>query len=98
MESSRLSASNTAILSDLKLSTANFCSIVNKRVQLEAFIVTNNTDIIIGTESHLNDAIRNPEIFPNNFQTYRNNRNSYGGSVFVSVKSSIHSSQIDLLK
>ena len=84
------------VLSDLKLSIANFCSVVNKQVQLETFITNNDIDIIIGTESHLNKTILSSEIFPNNFQTYRKDRNSYGGGVFVSVKSSIPSSQIDI--
>ena len=84
------------VLSDLKLSIVNFCSVVNKQVQLETFIANNDIDIIIGTESHLNETILNSEIFPNNFQTYGKDRNSYGGGVFVLVKSSIPSSQIDI--
>jgi len=66
MESSWLPASknpNTVTLSDLKLSIANFCSIVNKQIQLEAFLVHDDIDIIIGTESHLNETIQNSEIF-----------------------------------
>ena len=36
------------------------------------------------------------EIWPlPNFHTYRKDRNNYGGGVFVSVKNTIHSSQID---
>ena len=51
-------------------------------------------DIIIGTESHLNnESIQNSKIFPNNFQTHRKDKNSYGGYVFFF---SIPSSQIDM--
>ena len=56
------------VLRDLKLSIANFCSVVNKQVQLETFITNNDIDIIIGTESHLNETILSFEIFPNNFK------------------------------
>ncbi|XP_065886047.1 uncharacterized protein [Dysidea avara] len=48
-----------------------------------------------GTESHLTETIQNSEMFPNNFHTYRKDRNNYGGGVFVSVKNTVHSSQID---
>jgi len=67
------------VLSDLKLSIANFYSVVNKQVQLETFITNNDIVMIIGTESHLNETILSSKIFPNNFQTYRKDRNSYGG-------------------
>ena len=52
--------------------------------------------LYLQAESHLNETIFSSEIFPNNFQTYRKDRHSYGGGVFVSVKSSIPSSQIDI--
>ena len=68
---------------------------MNKQVQLETFLINNDIDIVIGTESHLTETIQNSEIFPNNFHTYRKDRNNYGGGVFVSVKNTVHSSQID---
>ena len=95
MESSRLQVSTNSNMV-LKLSIANFCSVANKQVQLETFITNNDIDIIIGTESHPNETVLSSEIFPNNFQAYRKDRNSYGGGVFVLVKSSIPSSQIDI--
>ena len=70
MESSWLPAStnhNTAPISNLKLSIVNFCSVTNQRIQLEAFIFRNDIDILMGTESHLDETILNFEIFPNNF-------------------------------
>ena len=68
---------------------------MNKQVQLETFLINNDIDIIIGTESHLTETFQNSEIFPNNFHTYRKDRNNYGGGVFVSTKDTVHSSQID---
>ena len=83
------------VLSDLKLSIVNFCSVTNKQTQLEVFLVTYAIDIIIGTESHLNESILNSEVFPNNYQTYRKDRNTSGGGVFISIKSSIPCTQIN---
>ena len=78
---------NHLSLKDLKLAIVNFCSVTNKRPHLEAFLVSNNVDILIGTES---------EIFPTNYNTYRKDRNCYGGGVFITVKSSVPSYQIDI--
>ena len=79
----------------MKLSIVNFCSVTNKRTQLEVFLVTYAIDIIIGTESHLNESILNSEVFPNNYQTYRKDRKTSGGGVFISIKSSIPCTQIN---
>jgi len=67
---------------DLNLSIVNFCSITNKRAQLEVYLETYAIDILIGTESHLNESI---EVFPSNYQTYRKDRNTFGGGVFISI-------------
>jgi len=86
----------TVLVSDLKLSIVNFCSITNKQTQLEAFLFNNDIDILIGTESHLDENISSSEIIPNNFHTYRKDRNIYGGGVFVSVRNTISSLRIDV--
>ena len=81
----------------LKPSIINyFCSITNKRSQLEAFLSTHEIDIIIGTESHLNESILNSEVFPSNYQTFRKDRNSSGGGVFISIQNSIPCIQIEV--
>lgn len=68
---------------------------INILAHLEAFLVSNNVDILVGTESHLDDSYLNSEIFPRNYNTYRKDRNCYGGGVFISVKSTVPSYQID---
>ena len=60
------------------------------------FNTENNIDILIGTESHLDNSISSAEIFPKTFNTYWNDRNIHGGGVFISVKTSIPSSHIDI--
>ena len=86
----------TTTTSNLKLAVVNFCSVTNKRPHLEVFLVSNNVDILIGTESHLDESYLNSEIFPRNYSTYRKDRNCYGGGVFISVQSTIPSYQIDV--
>ena len=53
-------------------------------------------DLLIGTESHLDTSVNNSEIIPKNFNTYRKDRNRFGGSVLVLVKNTLSSSQIDI--
>ena len=84
--------SNSLILNHLKLAIVIFCSITNKKAELEAFLVSNSIDVLIGTESHLDKSIQNSEIFPKKFNTYRKDRNRFGGGVFVSVKNTVPSS------
>ena len=64
----------------------NCCSITNKKLELETLISIHNIDILIGTESHLDDSILNSEIFLPSFSVYRNDRNKHGGGVFILVK------------
>ena len=56
-----------AVLSGLYIVIANFCSVYNKHAEQEAFLSTNNTDILLGSESHLENIILNSEIFPKSY-------------------------------
>ena len=53
-------------------------------------------DLLIGTESHLDISIQDSEIIPKHFNTYRKDRNRFGGGVLVLVKNTLSSSQIDI--
>ena len=76
----------TQISTNLKLAIVNFSSITNKRVELETFLLNNSMDLLIGTESHLDISIQDSEIIPKHFNTYRKDRNRFGGGVLVLVK------------
>ena len=53
--------------SKLSLLIVNCYSITNKKLKLETLILLHNIDILIGTESHLDDSILISEIFPPGF-------------------------------
>jgi hypothetical protein len=55
-----------------------------------------DTDVIIGTETWLNDSIYSSEVIPTDqFDVYRNDRvNSKGGGVLVAVRKTLVSSEI----
>jgi len=76
------------------LAIVNFCSVTNKQAELEAFLITHNIHFLLGTESHLDESVTNPEIFPRHYHVYRKDRNIHSGGVFILVDESISSSQI----
>ena len=53
--------------------------------------------MVLGTESWLNDEIRDDEVFPADYTCYRKDRNDHGGGVFILVKSDIVSSKLDVV-
>ena len=80
---------------EIKLAVANFCAVTNKQSELVTFLNLHDIDILCGTESHLYETILNSELFPQNFNVFRNDRNIYGGGVFIMVKDTLLSSQVD---
>ena len=91
---------NNSTISDncngVNLAILNCCSVTNKQACLETFLLINKTDILIGTESHLDGSILNAEVFPKHYDSYRKDRNIHGGGVFILVKDTISSSQISI--
>jgi hypothetical protein len=46
-------------------------------------------DVIIGTESWLREEISNADVFRDDYTTFRRDRNTQGGGVFICVKNYI---------
>ena len=67
----------------------NCRSIRNKVLEFWNIIDTYNPDIVIGTESWLNEDVNNAEVFRGDYITIRRDRRSRGGGVFICVKSNI---------
>jgi hypothetical protein len=55
-----------------------------------------NPEIIIGTETWLNDSVHNSEIFPPNYNIYRRDRRDGFGRVLIAVKADIVSEHLDV--
>jgi hypothetical protein len=64
----------------------NCWSIYNKVLEFWNLIGTYNPDVVIGTESWLKEDINNAEMFRADFITFRRDRSSRGGGVFICVK------------
>ena len=64
----------------------NCRSICNKMIEFWNLAETYNPDVIIGTESWLHKEINNSELFRGDYITFRRDRCSRGGGVFICVK------------
>jgi hypothetical protein len=67
--------------------------------QLRNLVSSIQADIVIGTESWLNPAIRDVEVFPEGFRAYRRDRtDGKGGVVFLLISKKYDSSEPEELK
>jgi len=73
----------------LVLLQVNSRSICNKILEFWNLIDTYNPDVVIGTESWLSGEINNAEIFRDDYLTFRRDRCSRGGGVFICIKNYI---------
>ena len=75
----------------LKIVNMNCQSIRSKLPTFEALLDGENPDIIVGTESWLNDTISTGEIFPPCYNVFRRDRETEqrGGGVFIAVKNTL---------
>ena len=78
--------------SKLSVLFANARSIVNKTDKMYLEIESGSHDIVVLTETHLDDSILGSEIFPSNFIVFRNDRQHlgrYGGGVLIAARNSL---------
>jgi len=73
----------------LVLLQVNCRNICNKIVEFWSLIDTYNPDVVIGTESWLSEEINNAEVFREDYITFRRDRCTRGGGVFICVKNYI---------
>jgi len=73
----------------LVLLQVNCRSICNKTLEFWNLIDTYNPDVVIGMESWFSEEINNDEFFRDDYITYRRDRSSRGGGVFICVKNYI---------
>ena len=88
---------------NLRIMNVNCQCLSSKKQELAAAIQYTKPDIVCGTESWLrgikpgknptHDAIKSSEMFPPQYEVYRNDRNIFGGGVFILVHKSITSSE-----
>jgi lipoate-protein ligase A len=73
----------------LVLLQVNCRSILNKSKNFWNLVDIYYPNVIIGKESWLRKEISNAEVFRNDYTTFRRDRNTGGGGVFICVKNCI---------
>ncbi|KAK3107538.1 hypothetical protein FSP39_016928 [Pinctada imbricata] len=91
----RLSSSTYPKKRNLRILNMNCRSIIEKRGEFSALLEYTQPDIVCGTESWLkgikpgsnptSDSIKSCEVFSSHYKSYRNDRSSLGGGVFILV-------------
>jgi hypothetical protein len=72
------------------LLSLNCQSLKNKNNQFRTLIETHKPEIITGTESWLNESIPSSQFFPTSYETFRRDRATPGGGVFICVHKSLN--------
>ena len=81
----------------LKIMTINCRSLKSMRkwVQFHAVLESDNPDIILGTESHLDKTHSNPETFPPSYTALKRDRDARGSGVFIAHKNDLTMVEVD---
>ena len=75
--------------SNLRILNINCQSIQSKRSELHTMLQYIKPDIVFGTESWLSKSIASSEIFPSEYNVFRQDRNQIGGGVFILTHKSL---------
>lgn len=87
-------------MATLKIYYQNFRGLKTKTKDLRLATLLGDYDIIVGTETWLDDSVYDDELFSNNYYVYRRDRQStslagkYGGGVLVAVSIKYHSKRM----
>jgi len=83
----------------LKIISINVNSLRGKTIQMTELLHTECPDIILCQETKVDQHISSNELFPKDFVTFRKDRNSAGGGVFITVNRKLrvtHCSDLDV--
>ena len=82
----------------LRVLVINFQSLLPKKAELQNLLHSSDPDIILGTETWLKPEIKDAEILPLHFNTYRKDRPDGYGGVLVAVRNTLISHEIHTTK
>ena len=71
----------------LKVVTVNFQSIYNKKDELSSYLIENDVEIVLGSETHLSPSVNSAEVLPPMYTSYRRDRaDGWVGVIIISKK------------
>ena len=78
--------------SDISCVCLNARSVVPKRFDLSAYVLTGDFDVVAVTETFLDDSIHDSHIVPPGYVVFRKDRNRHGGGVLLLIRESLNAS------
>ena len=87
------SQQNTRLKRTLRLLNLNLQCSRSKKPEVENLVGSTNPDIIIATETWLDPTIGDNEVLPDDFKTFRKDRNRHGGGVLIAVRNHLNCSE-----
>ena len=82
----------------IKMLTVNFQSIKSKQGQVKNLVESTKPDFVLRTETWIDPSITDNQIFPPNYNIYRNDRNIQGGGVLIAINSDHLSTPVPALQ
>ena len=82
----------------LMVVTINFQSTYNKKDELSWFLIENDFDIVLGSETHLSPWIKNDEILPLMYNSHRRDRADGWVGVIIITKKNLTVEEIKINK
>ena len=87
----RANQQNKRLKRPLRILNINFQSCSGKRAETLILLDSTKPDIILATETWLNENITNQEVIPEDYSVYRRDRNTRGGGVLIAVRKDLKS-------
>ena len=78
--------------------TVNFQSIHYKKDELSSFLIENDIDIVLGSETHLSPSINNAEVLPLMYSSFRRDRVDGWSGIIIVTKKNVTAEEIKIKK
>ena len=78
----------------LRVLNINFQSIKSKQPQVYNLLDSTAPDVVIGTETWVDNSITDSQMFPVGYTLYRKDRNLHGGGVLIAIRDTLISSPV----
>ena len=81
----------------IKVLVVNCRSLKSQQKQrlFNILLSTEQPDIVLGTESHLDKSFNNAEVFPAPYEAFRKDRNHNGGGVFIAYRNDLIVTEVE---
>ena len=80
----------------LNVLAANVNHFLAKKLELNQYMIDHDIDILIASETKIDDSVQDAELGLEDFEIYRKDRDQNGGGVLIGVKKTLKSIRLDI--